>query len=162
MSARARVLRGIDVRNEVLVRVEGFPENEILAGLFLGGFAQYFKGWPRKRVCFPRHQFLNFVPMGEARLQLFRLSLAGKGEGEGSLDCFLIRIGFLRSADGEGECSGVDGLTVEEAENLRGDGGGIAALAGKIRRRGVERFHERVAESAEFQGVDGAAVALLG
>ena len=45
---------------------------------------------------------LDFVPMREAGIQFYFGRLAGKGEGEGSLDCFFIRIGFLGSADGEG------------------------------------------------------------
>lgn len=120
---------GVDVGDEIGVGVEGFAEGEIFAGLFLDGFAEDFQRRSGERVGFPGDEIFDLLPMVAAGLRFLRGGGAVQGKGEGADDGRLVGVRFLDGADGEGGGAGVDGLAVEESENLRGDGGGVPAFA---------------------------------
>ncbi len=61
----------------------------------------------------------------------------------------------------EGQGAGVRVLTVEQAEDLRSDGGGLTAFAGEVWRRRVEYFQLRIRQAAGLQRVEGATMTLF-
>ena len=140
--------------------MERLREGEFLAGVFFHSFAADFAGRGGRGWRVVGDEGGDGFPVCEARGAFGGARSArireGKTAGEG------IGIGrrFFDRAGGEGESSGVARGTVEQAEDLRRDGGGVAALAGEIGRGLVEHFHRGIGEAANFQRVKAAAVAL--
>ena len=144
----------LQVGHELGIGVQLLVEGKLLAGVLFHGIAADFERWLLSRRLFAAKQGFDVAPMSEAALRFSGIRWTGEREREDPCNGFFISARFLHSAMGESESAGLRALTIEQAEDLRRDGGGLAALAREVRRGRIEDLQHRVGEAAQFQGVE--------
>ncbi len=104
----------------------------------------------------------GIFPLDEKGAGLGGGGWAAEGELEGTVNDLGAVAFFYEESVGEGEGAVLHFLSIEEGEGLRCNGGSFTVFAGVIGAGLVKGFEERIAEAAEFFGVDATAVTLGG